>query len=204
MKPVILNLKICTAPLTNKAIETVYRRIWKITSEIRVLWSCSLELWIWGSGFSGVIVTTWPVSFGIRLPLAERRGLDNRNPLHLVVTVKSKGKGKVHPRTGHEGPDGSTLSLTWALYGGGWSAPRPGRFTSGKDLVPIVQEAGWAPEPVWTGAETLASTGIRSPDCLARSESLYRLRYPGRLVFIIEMKSAYCAVGPGFFFFKES
>jgi len=26
--------------------------------------------------------------------------------------------------------------------------------------VPIVQEAGWAPEPVWKGAENLATTGI--------------------------------------------
>jgi hypothetical protein len=25
---------------------------------------------------------------------------------------------------------------------GGWSEPRPGRFTPGKDPVPIVQEAG--------------------------------------------------------------
>jgi len=39
-----------------------------------------------------------------------------------------------------------------------------------KDLVPIVQEAGWAPGPVWTGAENLASTVIRSPDCGARSQ----------------------------------
>ena len=63
----------------------------------------------------------------------------------------------------------------------GWgSAPRSGRFTPGKDPVPIVQEAGWAPGPVWTGSESLASTGIRSPDRPARSESLYRLRYPGR------------------------
>jgi hypothetical protein len=29
-----------------------------------------------------------------------------------------------------------------------------------KNLVPIVQEAGWAPGPVWTGAENLATTGI--------------------------------------------
>ena len=28
------------------------------------------------------------------------------------------------------------------LDGGRWSAPRPGRFTPGKDPVPIVQEAG--------------------------------------------------------------
>ena len=40
--------------------------------------------------------------------------------------------------------------------GGRVSAPRSGRFTSGKDPVPIVQEAGWAQGPVWTGAESLA------------------------------------------------
>ena len=33
------------------------------------------------------------------------------------------------------------------LNGVGWSTPRPGRFTPGKDPVAIVQEAGWAPEP---------------------------------------------------------
>jgi hypothetical protein len=37
--------------------------------------------------------------------------------------------------------------------------PRP-LSTPGKDPVPIVQEAGWAPGPVWTGAENLAPTGI--------------------------------------------
>ena len=42
-------------------------------------------------------------------------------------------------------------------------------FTPGKDPVPIVQQAGWAPGPVWTGAENLASTEIRSPDRPARS-----------------------------------
>jgi len=36
----------------------------------------------------------------------------------------------------------------------------PAVFTLGKDLVPIVQEAGWAPEPVWIGAENLTPTGI--------------------------------------------
>jgi len=52
-------------------------------------------------------------------------------------------------------------------------------FAPGKDPVPIVQEAGWAPGPVWIGAEYLAPTRIRSPGLPARSESLYRLRYPG-------------------------
>jgi len=57
----------------------------------------------------------------------------------------------------------STLSLASAPDEGGWSTPRPGRFTSGKDPVVIVQEAGWVPGPVWTGAENLAYTGIRFP-----------------------------------------
>jgi hypothetical protein len=53
-----------------------------------------------------------------------------------------KGKGKVHPRTGHEGPEGeqrysSTLSLTWVLDGRGWSMPRPSHFIPRKDPVPL-------------------------------------------------------------------
>jgi len=54
----------------------------------------------------------------------------------------------------------------------------PAAFTPRKDPVPIVQEAAWAPGSVWTGVENLASTGIRSPDRKARSESL-RLSYRG-------------------------
>jgi hypothetical protein len=65
-----------------------------------------------------------------------------------------------------------------ALDEGERSASHPGRsLLPGKDPVPIVQEAGWAPGPVWTGAENLAPTGIRSPDRPARSQSLYRLCY---------------------------
>jgi hypothetical protein len=37
-------------------------------------------------------------------------------------------------------------------------------FTPGKDPVPIVQEAGWAPGLVWTGAENLARNGITWSD----------------------------------------
>ena len=53
-----------------------------------------------------------------------------RAPLDLTEV---KGKGKIHNRTGHKGPEGemysSTLPSTSALDGGGWSTPRPGRFT---------------------------------------------------------------------------
>jgi hypothetical protein len=36
----------------------------------------------------------------------------------------------------------------------------PAAFTPEKDPMPIVQEAGWAPEPVWIGAENLSSPGF--------------------------------------------
>ena len=83
-----------------------------------------------------------------------------------MIIRTSKGKGTVHHRTGHESPEGEyrygfTLSLTSALDGSGLSKPHPRRFTPGKDPVPIIQEAGCVPEPVWTGAENLAHTGIR-------------------------------------------
>jgi len=76
-----------------------------------------------------------------------------------------QGKGKVHPRTGHKGKQGEqryipTLTLTSVLDGDGWSMPHPDNFTPRKDPVPIVQEAGLASEPVWTGAEKFAPTRI--------------------------------------------
>jgi hypothetical protein len=50
---------------------------------------------------------------------------------------------EINPRKGHKGPEGeqrysSTLSLNSVIEGGGFLTPRPGRFTSGKDPVPIV------------------------------------------------------------------
>jgi hypothetical protein len=36
---------------------------------------------------------------------------------------------------------------------------------------------GWAPRSVWTGADNIAPTGIRSPNLSPRSVTLYRLRY---------------------------
>ena len=43
----------------------------------------------------------------------------------------------------------------------GWRlTPRPGRLTPGKDPALIIQEAGWAPGPVWTDAENLDPPGF--------------------------------------------
>ena len=83
--------------------------------------------------------------------------------------------------------------MTTALEGGGVRfTPRP-LFTPGKELVPIVQEAGWAPGLVWTGVEDLAPTGIRSLDRPARSQSLYRLSYPYATLgwYLIENRNRY-------------
>jgi hypothetical protein len=58
------------------------------------------------------------------------------------------------------------------LFGGGWSTPRPGRFAPGKETrYPLWRRLG-------AGVENLAPNRIRSPYRPARSESLYRLRYP--------------------------
>ena len=109
-------------------------------------------------------------------------GKTYRRPLFYL-----NGKGKSHPITGHEGPDGkqrnsSTLSLTSMLGVGGCvnATPRP-LYPKERHSVPIVQEAGWVSGPIFTKAENLTSTEIRYPASPARSESLYRLRYPGPL-----------------------
>jgi len=60
----------------------------------------------------------------------------------------------------------------------GWvvsSTPRP-HFTPGKDPVPILQVAGWAPGPVWTGGKSRPHRDS-IPNRPARSHSLYRLSY---------------------------
>ena len=48
--------------------------------------------------------------------------------------------------------------------------PRP-LFTSGKDPVPIVQEAGWAPRAGLDRCGKSRPNGILSPDRSARSQS---------------------------------
>jgi len=45
--------------------------------------------------------------------------------------------------------------MTAVLEGSEWSAARPGRtLPPRKDQVPIEQDAGLAPDPVWTGGKS--------------------------------------------------
>ena len=55
------------------------------------------------------------------------------------------------------------------------STPRP-HFTPRKDPVPVLQEAGWAPGPVWTGGKSRPRRDSIQ-DLPVHSQSLYRLSY---------------------------
>ena len=59
----------------------------------------------------------------------------------------------------------------------------PAASTSGKDPVPILQEAGWAPGPVWTGMKSRPHRDS-IPDRLSLSQSLYRLSCPAHKLII--------------------
>ena len=79
--------------------------------------------------------------------------------------------------------------MNTALEGGEGSASRPGPpFTPGKDTLSIVHEVGWAQGPVWTGAENLAPTGIRSPDRPAPSQSHIPTTLPGPLAVCLTLR----------------
>ena len=57
--------------------------------------------------------------------------------------------------------------------------PRP-HFTSGKDPVPILQEAGWAPVPVWRGGKSRPHRDS-IPDRIVRSSVAIPTELPGPL-----------------------
>ena len=64
------------------------------------------------------------------------------------------------------------------------STPRPGRIYPGNNPLPIVQEAGWAPGPVWTGGNSRPHWDS-IPDRPAHSQSLYQLSYPAHRYTIL-------------------
>ena len=70
-------------------------------------------------------------------------------------------------RTAHRGSRGIALPFhDHSARMGEGSASRPGRsFSPRENPLPIVQEAGWAPGPVWTDAENIAARwdSVRGP-----------------------------------------
>ena len=74
----------------------------------------------------------------------------------------------------------STLSLTSALDRVGGQGHATAALSPRKrEPVPIVQESGWAPGLVWTGADSLAPYWASIPGPPSPRQSLYRLSYPG-------------------------
>jgi len=101
---------------------------------------------------------------------------------HLYVKVKCTLVQALRFRTGcmtHRGSRGIALLFLEHITRRGWGVsvmPWP-LFNPRKELVPTVQEARWAPGPVWTGAENFGPTGIWYPDRPACSQLLYQLQY---------------------------
>jgi len=88
--------------------------------------------------------------------------------------------------------------MTAALKGGEWSAARPSRTSPpGKDPVPILQEAGWAPGPVWTGRKSRPHwASILDPP--ARTQLLYWLSYPAHThIYYMGYFTCYRVMGCG-------
>ena len=77
----------------------------------------------------------------------------------------------------------------------GWEVSRtPGRlYPRERPIVPIVQEAGWAPWPVWTGGKFRPHRDS-IPDRPARSQSLYRLSYPAHSTSYLLTANAVVAI----------
>jgi len=96
-------------------------------------------------------------------------------PLEILFLLSASnlascGIINVHPVSCHEGPEeeyrySCALSLT-SVLGGGWvvNATPPAALPWDRDPVQIVQVGGWAPGPVWTGAENRSPTGFGFPD----------------------------------------
>ena len=108
-------------------------------------------------------IRAWCIWF---LPVILRPALRVHSQLPLLYNVSCRRWLEItyfknfYPKIGHEGPEvetrySTTLSSTSALDGGGWSTsrPPPTLYPRGRDPLSIIQEAGWAPGPVWTGTE---------------------------------------------------
>jgi len=64
----------------------------------------------------------------------------------MQLITEKVSRSRYRPGVAHYSSMTPALERGWVFS----STPRP-HFTSGKGPVPILQEAGWAPGPVWTG-----------------------------------------------------
>jgi hypothetical protein len=95
---------------------------------------------------------------------------------------------KVHPITGHEGPEvyrySSTLSFNSTLDGVGGQCHAPVAVPPGRTRYQLFWRLGGPQGRSGRVRKISPPTGIRYPDRPARSESLPRLSYPGPYIYI--------------------
>ena len=101
-------------------------------------------------------------------------------------------KGKVIPSQARCDPEGRGIALLFHDRGTRRgrvvsSTPRP-HFTLRKDPLPILQEAGWAPGPIWTAGKSRPHRDS-IPDRPVRSQSLYRLSYPAHIRNLLQFEN---------------
>jgi hypothetical protein len=119
----------------------------------------------------------------ISVPFLLKVGLTRRESGQTMLIVNYKAKGKVTPLQAQLWPIVGVevwlySSKTLALERGEGSASCPGCTSPlGKTRYLLYRSLG-GPQGRSGQAENLATTGISSPDCPTRSQSLYRLSYP--------------------------
>ena len=98
----------------------------------------------------------------------------------FCVRCKRQSSHQKWPRRGVEVQLYSFFSISarWLLVVNAipWSV-----YTQERDPLPIVQEYGCAPGPIWMGADNLTLTQILCSECSSPSQLLYPLCYPGPL-----------------------
>jgi len=124
--------------------------------------------------------------------IQETNTLELWNKLHFeekkkrrVYTHKVKWS-RYRPGVAQRVCRGIALLFMTAALEGGWVVsitPRP-HFTPVKDPVPIVQEAGWATGPVWTGGKIIP-TEIRSRTVQPKVQLLNRLSYRAHMYICV-------------------
>jgi len=115
-------------------------------------------------------------------------------------------EGKVHPITGHDNPEwewrcSCTLSLTSALDGGG-QRHAPTALPPGKTWYPLYRRVGGPQGRSGRVRKIFTPPGFDPPDRPARSESLYRLSYPGSF-FANRGKRKFSMVHPIVFMYRH-
>ena len=135
-----------------------------MNKNISVLLPCSFITWkqykVSKVSLKVYVFMKYMANDSVRLQTVSKTIFNITSPgVQIVLLQKIKVKVKwSHYRPGVAQRVGRGIALLFhdRVTRKGWvvsSTPRP-HFIPGKELVPILQEAGWAPGPVWTGAKS--------------------------------------------------